>query len=57
VKRFADMVIEYRENQENGKHRLETRILDLSEGYTSDWQMYGASDEDQRIDTTRDWEF
>jgi hypothetical protein len=57
VKRFADVVIEYRENQEDDRHQLETRILDLSEGYTGDWQMYGASHTEQHIDTTRDWVF
>jgi hypothetical protein len=57
VKRFADVVIEYQENQENHKHQLETRIVDFSQAYNSDWQMYEGSDTDRRIDTTRDWRF
>jgi hypothetical protein len=57
VKRFADVVIEYRQSQEDGKHRVETRIVDLSRGYSSDWQMYGGSNTDPCTETARDWLF
>lgn len=55
VKRFADVVIEYRQCQENSKHGVETRIVDLSEGYSSDWQTYGGSTTHQSTESAHDW--
>jgi len=41
VKRFADVVIEYRRTQGVGGHGVETRILDYGRDYDSDWQRTG----------------
>jgi hypothetical protein len=38
VKRFADVLIEYRRTQEDGKQGVETRILDFARDHFSDWQ-------------------
>jgi hypothetical protein len=37
LKRFADVVIEYRSLREDGNHRLEARILDHAENHYSVW--------------------
>jgi hypothetical protein len=41
VKRFADVVIEYRRRQGVAGHGVETRILDYGRDYDSDWQRTG----------------
>jgi hypothetical protein len=44
VKRFADVVIEYRRMQGGVKDGIETRILDYGRDYYSDWQRTGDSE-------------
>jgi hypothetical protein len=51
VKRFADVVIEYRHSQEDSRHGVETRITDLSRGYYSDWRRNGSSEMDLCIES------
>jgi hypothetical protein len=46
VKRFADVVIEYRHSQKDTRHGVETRIIDFSRGNYSDWRRNGSSDMD-----------
>jgi hypothetical protein len=46
VKRFADVVIEYRCIQNDSEYGVETRILDYARDYYSDWQRNGNSDND-----------
>lgn len=46
VKRFADVVIEYRRIQDNSKCGVETRILDYAQDYYNYQQRSGRSDTD-----------
>ncbi len=52
VKRFADVVIEYRRMQGGAGHGVETRILDYGRDYDSDWQRTGNPERRLRRSTT-----
>jgi len=53
VKKFADVLIEYRHTEEDSKYGVETRITDLTRGYCSDWQTSSSSHMDPYIEATR----
>lgn len=46
VRRFADVVIEYREIQGDDRYGVETRVLDYARDYYGNWQRNGSSDSD-----------
>jgi hypothetical protein len=51
AERFADVLIEYRHSKDESKYAIETRLLDLTGGYSSTWQKSEISNMDQSIET------